>query len=316
MTNTRNANGWSDAQAVVGEVIGRTVGTDLVTLGDIRRKLEVVALDCPLHYDESCARAFGYRTVVGPVSMTRVWAIAPSWIPGQPRPGHEPLRTMLSSADPPGHGDTVIAARLAAEHHEPVCPGDRVTGTAVLRRLTPKTTRVGAGVFIEVETTFVNQHEQLVTVELATVFRFDRSHDSREAPALQAAAAPPTDAPPANGRGFGHVDGVLHHEDVSAGEPLPAIGLPITLQRLAMEAGANRDFSVAFRPRRRTLTRRSHRISQYDPDRDAARGRRRTVGTARGQDRAPGVRNARSDVCRRRRSDQRASRRESGRRER
>jgi acyl dehydratase len=234
MTDTRSVNGWSDAQAMVGEVIGRTVGADLVTLAGIRRKLEVVALDCPLHYDEPCARAFGYRTVVSPVSMTRVWAVAPNWLPGQPRPGHEPLRTMLPSADPPGHGDTVVAAQVAAEHHEPIYPGDRITGTAVLRRVTPKTTRVGAGAFIEVETTFANQHDQVVTVELATVFRFDRGSEAPAAPA---------EAPPANDRGFGHVDGVLHHEDVTAGEQLPGISVPITLQRLVMEAGANRDFS-------------------------------------------------------------------------
>jgi hypothetical protein len=36
---------------------------------------------------------------------------------------------------------------------------------------------------------------------------------------------------------------VRHYEDVTFGQPLPALRLPITLQRLVMEAGANRDFS-------------------------------------------------------------------------
>jgi acyl dehydratase len=243
MTNRRSANGWNDAQAMVGEVIGRTVGADLVTLAGIRRKLEVIALDCPLHYDDACARAFGYRTVVSPVSMTRVWAVAANWVPGQVRPGRAPFRTMLPSADPPGHGDTVVAARVAAEHHEPIYPGDRISGTAVLRRVTPKTTRVGAGAFLEVETTFANQHERVVTVELATVFRFDRGHGGGADSAVERAPAAPAAGAPASRHGFGHVEGVLHHDDVAVGDPLPTVSVPITLQRLVMEAGANRDFS-------------------------------------------------------------------------
>jgi hypothetical protein len=243
MSDRRSANGSSDAQAMVGEVIGRTVGADLVTLAGIRRKLEVVALDCPLHYDDSCARAFGYRTVVSPVSMTRVWAVAPNWVPGQARPGREPLRTMLPSADPPGDGDTVVAARVAAEHREPIYPGDRISGTAVLRRVTPKTTRVGTGAFLEVETTFTNQHGRVVTVEQATVFRFDRGDGGEADSAVHRGQATPAATAPAGDTGFGHVDGVLHHDDVAVGEQLPTVSLPITLQRLVMEAGANRDFS-------------------------------------------------------------------------
>lgn len=34
------------------------MGPDVVTVADIRRKLEVVGLDCPLHYDEACAQSF------------------------------------------------------------------------------------------------------------------------------------------------------------------------------------------------------------------------------------------------------------------
>jgi acyl dehydratase len=241
MTDAHGVNGWSDAQARVGDVIGSTVGADLVTVSDIRRKLEVIGLDCPLHYDESCARAFGYRTVVSPVSMARVWAVAPGWVPGQPRPGAEPLRTMLPSADPPGQGNTVIATELAIEHHEPVYPGDRVSATAVLRRVTPKTTRVGAGAFMEVETTFVNQRDEVVTVELATVFRFDRAPNTGPAPSEIPATS--VGAKLDDGPGFGHVDGVRDHQAVTPGEPLPVVRLPITLQRLVMEAAANRDFS-------------------------------------------------------------------------
>jgi acyl dehydratase len=48
---------------------------------------------------------------------------------------------------------------------------------------------------------------------------------------------------PRHGHGFGHVEGVRDHEAVTPGEPLTSVTLPITLQRLVMEAAANRDFS-------------------------------------------------------------------------
>jgi acyl dehydratase len=135
----------------------------------------------------------------------------------------------------------VFATELTIEHHEPVYPGDRLAATAVLRRVTPNTTRVGAGAFMEVETTFVNRRDEVVTVELATVFRFDRAHNANPAPSEIPATS--GGAQLDDGPGFGHVDGVREHENVTPGEPLPAIRLPITLQRLVMEAAANRDFS-------------------------------------------------------------------------
>jgi acyl dehydratase len=237
---------WADATSRVGETIGATRGPDEVTAADIRRKLEVIGLDCPLHYDEECARSFGYRTIVSPVSMTRTWAISPTWSPGHARPRDEVLRTLLPSAQLPGAGDTVIATTLGIEHHEPLHPGDRVAGTAVLESVTPKTTRVGRGAFISITTTYVNQRDEIVSVERASVFRFDRGQsdtgDAEASSASDTAATPaghaPVGPPPA-----AVVRGRRDARDVAIGDQLPEFVVPITLQRLVMEAGANRDFS-------------------------------------------------------------------------
>jgi acyl dehydratase len=234
---------WADAASRVGQTIGATRGPDEVTAADIRRKLEVIGLDCPLHYDEACARSFGYRTIVSPVSMTRTWAISPTWSPGQPRPRDEVLRTLLPSARLPGAGDTVIATAIGIEHHEPLHPGDRVAGTAVLESVTQKTTRVGRGAFMAITTTYVNQRDEIVSVERAAVFRFDRGHSDTgggDAPST-------TGGPTAAGRPEPPPDAIVRGRrdagDVTVGDRLPEFVLPITLQRLVMEAGANRDFS-------------------------------------------------------------------------
>jgi acyl dehydratase len=255
MTNTSRsaADRWSEAIGMVGATIGRTAGPDEVTVADIRRKLEVIGLDCPLHYDGSCARSFGYRDVVSPVSMTRVWAIEATWRPGEPRRGAVPARTLLPSADPPGGADTVLAAGISIDYAEPLHPGDRVSGAAVLRSVTPKTTRVGDGAFMEVETRYVNQDDRPVTVERATLFAFDRGQSNGSAPDGADAGQPgattadgTADAGTADGGtadGFPAVAHVLRHEDVHPGDELTPSRLPLTLQRLIMEAAVNRDFS-------------------------------------------------------------------------
>src|SRR5262245_17993777 len=77
---------WEDADAAIGTELARFTGADQVTLADIRRRLEVLAWDCPLHYDDEAARGQGYRGVVAPATMLMTWATPAYWEPGNPRP--------------------------------------------------------------------------------------------------------------------------------------------------------------------------------------------------------------------------------------
>jgi acyl dehydratase len=163
---------WDQAGAMVGETLARTTGPDPVNEPDIRRKLEVIGWDCPLHYDAGTARAHGYRTIVSPVSMTRVWTIQSYWSPGEERIGTELMSTPLPATLVPGEGDTLIATNVRLEYFDPVYPGDRITASAVLKSVERKTTRIGPGAFFVVETTYENQRAEVVAVETATLFRF------------------------------------------------------------------------------------------------------------------------------------------------
>jgi acyl dehydratase len=165
---------WQQAQAMVGETIAAHRGADAVTAADIRRKLEVLGFDCPLHTDPACAREHGYETIVSPVSMARVWAMPAYWEPGQPRIGAEEVTTPIPATVVPGEGDTLIATGVRMRYAAPVHPGDRISATAVLRSVVPKVTRLGAGAFITVETTYANQRGETVAVETATLLRYQR----------------------------------------------------------------------------------------------------------------------------------------------
>ncbi|MGH2969868.1 MAG: FAS1-like dehydratase domain-containing protein [Solirubrobacteraceae bacterium] len=164
---------WDEAQALVGRTIGRLSAPDAASRADIRRKLEVMGLEGPLHRDAEHARRHGYRDVVAPVSMTSVWALPAHWEPGRPRIGSEDVATPVAAADVPGEGDTIVAPRVRREHFEPLYPGDRVSAGTV-RAVTPKRTRIGDGTFLELETTVTNRRGDAVTVETASVSRLQR----------------------------------------------------------------------------------------------------------------------------------------------
>jgi acyl dehydratase len=170
---------WAEAEAMVGTTIVTLEGADAVSMGDIRRKLEVIGWDCPLHSDEACAREHGYETIVSPVSMARVWAMPAYWSPGQPTLGVEPMSTPIPATDVPGEGDTMIATGVRTEHLAPIYPGDRISATAVLRSVTRKNTSLGPGAFLVIETTYANQRDERVSIETVTLLRFQRQADGR-----------------------------------------------------------------------------------------------------------------------------------------
>ena len=170
---------WAQAEAMVGSTIATLTGADAVCEGDIRRKLEVIGWDCPLHYNEAAAREHGYESIVSPVSMARVWAMPAYWRPGEPMLGDEPMSTPIPATDVPGEGDTMIATGVRTEHLQPIYPGDRISAAAVLRSVTPKQTRVGPGAFLVVETTYTNQRDEKVAVETVTLLRFEQQADGR-----------------------------------------------------------------------------------------------------------------------------------------
>ena len=170
---------WEEAEACVGRQLARFTGADEVTVGDIRRRLEVLAWDCPLHYDEDVARAHGYRTIVAPTAMLMTWSMPPYWQPGDPRPALDDpvLVPPIPVTKIPAPGEYMFATSSETEYHEPVYPGDRITATAVLSGITRKRLSVGDGAFFVVETTYTKQTGEIVGIERLTVFRYSTAEE-------------------------------------------------------------------------------------------------------------------------------------------
>jgi acyl dehydratase len=165
---------WADTERCLDQVVAHLTGPDEVNRADIRRRLEVLAWDCPLHYDDDVARAHGYRGVIAPATMLMTWVIPPYWSPGDPppTPADPPMFPSLGLCRVPAPGEAGFVTSCETEYFEPVYPGDRITATSVPTEVVRKTLAVGDGAFITVITTYTKQTGEVVGTERTVIFRY------------------------------------------------------------------------------------------------------------------------------------------------
>jgi acyl dehydratase len=165
---------WDETEAAVGTVIARFDGADAVSLADIRRRLEVLAWDAPIHYDTDAARAAGFADVVSPATMLMTWVLPAYWNPGDPPPRtHDAyLLPRFALRQIPAPGGALFATSCDTDYLEPVYLGDRLSSEVVFSRYTRKTLDIGDGAFMVAETKYMNQKGDVVAHEAITVFRY------------------------------------------------------------------------------------------------------------------------------------------------
>jgi len=146
-------------------------GPDPVEASHIRQYLEVLELDCQLHYDRAVAQEHGWPDVTAPYTSAWSFVFPPSWAPGwssayrgtgrDEQPGTGAMqREALPFAPPTTH---TFGTNASYEFTRPPIVGDRVGMTGrFLLGCVPKQTRVGRGAFVTVSRQLVTQHDELV----------------------------------------------------------------------------------------------------------------------------------------------------------
>jgi hypothetical protein len=106
---------------------------DVIDRSAIRRYLEPLEFDCPLHYDADVARAHGYKDVVVPTSAIPTFSYAPMWQPGDVlfdscERNAPPAKTAVAGFRAPIEPTTsaFFATNYDADYLLPVCAGDRL----------------------------------------------------------------------------------------------------------------------------------------------------------------------------------------------
>ena len=258
---------WTDLESAIGQDFSggeEVVAAEVVEWSGIRRYCEVLELGCPIHWDQHAAKANGYQDIVLPVSaVNSTYTNSGVWKPGDPtRWGikdvhaiaqREPARSGPALPIPPTIGS--FATDIEIEYLQPVCVGDRLTRKGQkLVSVTLRETSVGYGAFLVFEGYIYNQRGEHVATQRNGSYRYnphspeklaEMRQGAREVAASHAQVSgsdgAETEVPVSQPRSDWSRQ--LYWEDVNEGDEIPGVSLNITVQRLVMEAGANRDFA-------------------------------------------------------------------------
>ena len=253
---------WDVTSAAIGTDYGGdhvAVAADEVERGSIRRYCEVLEFDCPLHHDDEVARSVGYAGIVAPISgVSQPWTREAHWQPGMPTrypvldPDAEVLRKQLRFGGPPEPPTALtFVTDLAIEYLAPVYVGDRLSRRGhKLTAVVPRETSIGRGAFLTYESEVWSQRGELVARSRNGGYRYNpfpvpdgAAPSSPEARVAVSATADFPRAPEWAAAPAIDWSQQRYFEDVAEGDEVPAVGFPITISRLVMEAGANLDYS-------------------------------------------------------------------------
>jgi acyl dehydratase len=156
-------------------------GADVIAAATVRRYLEPLEFDCPLHYDVQIARAHGYADILVPCTAIGTFSLRPMWRPGETiftsaernaQPASTTLTGIRTPQEPPTTG--YFATDYEVEYLEPVVVGDRLSRKgARLLACVPKETSIGRGAFLTWESEIINQRQQTVARTRTSFYRYN-----------------------------------------------------------------------------------------------------------------------------------------------
>lgn len=256
-TSSESELDWSETRAFIGRniLLEPKTGIEPVEQSTIRRQMEVLEMDCPLHFDEAVAKQQGYDGVFAPPHMVQTFQVSSLWEPG--------MTSIWTTDDPhftvagtgragkvekvPTAGTAGFVTDLEVEFLKPLYLGDKVTQVSqTLLDVNPRKTRVGDGAFSTYESFYENQRGERVSRQKMTLYSYvpnpqpagggrpGGGNESAEKPARAIESKANTLVDWGKQR---------YWDDVNEGDEINEVQYPLTVQRMVMAAGANRDFN-------------------------------------------------------------------------
>lgn len=178
---------WKRVIDSVGAELGAPAvayGVDFVDGSALRRYLEPLEFDCPLHSSADAARSAGYRDLVLPWSAYIPFTLGAFWNPGEtpafvdPAYEAQPTRSPYAIHEPIPHAPATSAfmgtETSSMDFLAPVVLGDRLgTFGRKLVDCQPKQTRIGQGAFVRFQAEIRNQHDTPVSRNIRQYFYYD-----------------------------------------------------------------------------------------------------------------------------------------------
>lgn len=158
---------WEDAESLVGTVIAEQVGADPVNAPMVRQYLESLEWDSAAWNDPGDGLA-----PMAPSAMYMTFGMPAYWGPGDP-PLPDGSLAPFPFGRVPAPGSTMMATQTDVTFAAPLRDGDRLHATWRLVGVTRKTLAIGDGAFLDFETTYRNQADEVVAVERTSTFRYE-----------------------------------------------------------------------------------------------------------------------------------------------
>lgn len=249
---------WVEAWQPMAAAVGRdfaanedqVYGAAAIERGAILRYLEPLEFGCALHNDPAVARAHGHPDVIAPHTALLTFSIPAMWRPGESpiftseardaEPARSPMTGRFTGLEPPTTG--YFATDFAMDWNRPAAVGERLCRRgALLLSCEPKETAVGRGAFITWQSEIANEAGEVLALMRIGTFRYVPNPAPAAAQPRQARGEAPPAAqapPPAPARTN------PAWQDFRVGDAIPPVRFPLSVYRLVVAAGANRDFNA------------------------------------------------------------------------
>jgi acyl dehydratase len=133
----------------------------------------------PLYTDEEYAKQSKHGGIIAPPTMVQTWSLDPMkealarFVDGNPPFAEDPHNQLFGIIDEMGY-DGVVATEQTQEYLKPVRPGDSIRCKITVGRVSEYEhyTAMGAGRYVDMIYTFINQHDEEICVATFRVLKY------------------------------------------------------------------------------------------------------------------------------------------------
>ncbi len=231
-----------DLQALQGHRLGPYNSFNPVSRVQIWQWTSAMGDRNPLYLDDAYRAGSEFDRVVAPPAMMQMWTmrdINDQYAPGSTDAPPYQIFDTLSENGFPGN----VAVSYDITFHRYLQEGDRAHHYTTVVNITDlKTTALGEGHFVTERVEYLDQGEQLFAEALITYFQYRPAEQAvDEAPAEDPAVAKPAAQAPTAERWQSSFSDVTF-DDLSEGDALPELVIPITHKLIVGGAIATQDF--------------------------------------------------------------------------
>jgi acyl dehydratase len=228
-----------DLQALTGKRLGPYLSFNPVSRVQIWQWCSAMGDRNPLYLDDEYRSGVGFESVVAPPAMMQMWTMRDvnmTYAPGSTDAAPYKVLDTLSDNGFPGN----VAVSYDITFHRLLLEGDRAHHyTTVIAISGLKNTALGQGYFVTERVEYLDQHEQLFAEALITYFQYKPASAIEQKPHSEADVARPSAAvAPAWQTDLRDIV----YDELTIGQVLPELTIPITHKLIVSGAAATQDF--------------------------------------------------------------------------